>query len=375
MPRSDGPGERMRQALKPPAVPSAAPRRLCHCLPLRRPSRQKSLRPQQPAQLTAASVLRGLSFDLLPIGAPEVAPRLFAHTPDEEMRVTALHAHIQSFLAARHLPAPREVLSEQRLLRYVRFIDDPMDECERMVLLRVELGMDAIYERVADGLEWPVERQMSQVWRHNLFAQQIADREGRPVFIATIGGLSCTRLLFQAVPPAIVRAHLYHCLELLNQRISAQSEGVHALLSWTYVLDLSGFSLWQAAGTELSRSFFKRLGEEVNRLAVPYQIARVLLVHAPAQWQLIWKAAMLIMPPRVQRKVQMVADPSDLAPFIHPDMLPASLGGRLPDERVFTMRTFASDGVRTQPIPQRRPSSGRRRAETSAALLLSLIHI
>lgn len=325
---------------KAPNSQRSPARCLCDCFRMRRLSREPIVR-KQPSM----SRLRGLSFDLLPVvGTPTPPDRVFAHTPDEAEAVEVLRTHLLAFLAVNDLPAPREVLSEQRLLRYVRFIDEPTAECERMVRMRSELGMDATYDRVAQGLEWPAERQMAAVWQHNLFSERLTDREGRPLFLASIGGLSCTRLLFQAVPPATVRAHLHHCLELLNQTISAQSEQQRTLLSWTYVLDLSGFSLWQAAGSEQSRSFFKRLGEEANRLAVPHQIARILLVHAPAQWQLVWKAAVLIMPPRVQRKAIMLADPADLLQHIHPAMLPRRFHGHLPDESVFAPRAFGASG-------------------------------
>lgn len=280
----------------------------------------------------------GPTADAGAAGTP-APPLAFEHSPAEAELVERLRSRFAALFRAHRLSAPPGLLEGQRLLRYARFIEEPAAEVERMLRLRAALGMDAIHEAVSRGAEWPAERQMAGVWQHSLFGcAGLADREGRPLFLAAIGGLSRTRQLFAAVEAESVRAHLLHCLEALNRGALRLSEARGRLLSWAYVLDLSGFSLWQAAGSEASRSFFARLGEEVNRLAAPCLIGRVLLVHAPAQWQLVWRAAVRIMPPRVQAKVLMLGSPAELSAYVHPSMLPVRYGGRLADEAVFAAR-------------------------------------
>lgn len=283
-----------------------------------------------------------LTRDLLPtLPAPVVAPprAAFEQSAAEAELVRELRERLRAFLVARGTPEdPPGVLTEQRLLRYVRFIDGPATECERMIALRESLGMDDVYACVAAGQTYPGEAEMDAVWTHNLHGRPLFDRDGRPVFIAQVGGLSETRALFQQLPPALVRSHLHHCLEQLNQTVSQRSEAEGTLRGWTYVLDLSGVSLWQSVGCEASRSFFKQLGDEVNRLAVPYQIAVVLLVHAPVHWQLVWKAVRRILPPRVQRKVRLCADVAELDAFIQPHALPARYKGTCADDLVFVRR-------------------------------------
>jgi len=279
----------------------------------------------------------------LPLDHLVLPPTPFEATEEERARVDELRQIFTASFVDRSEAAPREVLSDQRLLRYVRFIERPEEEMHAMIQLRRALDMDAVYDRVRAGDAFPSEPEMADAWEHNLFGARVRDYQGRPVFIATIGGLTTTRQLFVRVQMEQVRSYLHHCLEQLNQRVTDSSEQERLLLSWTYVLDLTGFSLWQAAGSEASRSFFKQLGDEVNRLAVPYQIARVLLVNAPPQWQLIWKAAKLILPPKVQRKVHMCSSPADLVGFISIDQLPVRYGGDCPDESTFVQvrRAFA----------------------------------
>jgi hypothetical protein len=329
--------------IAPEPQPAMLFARFCQCLLPRPPVPQLTRQPSGTHYLTSGP-LHVLSLEVQPspgLPTPSLA-NPFECSADERERIDQMRSRLLAFVAERGMRHWR-VLTEQRLLRYVRYIDDPADECERMMLLREQLSMDTIRARVADGAAYPSERQMARVWQHNLFGKRIVGSDDRPVFIATIGGLSCTRVLFQTVSPTEVAAYLRHCLEELNQIISAMSEAQRRLLSWTYVLDLSGFSLWQALGSELSRSFFKRLGEEVNRLAVPHQIARVLLVNAPAQWHIVWKAAGLLLPPRVQRKVRMCSDISELLDYVGQAQLPVRYGGSCPDEQAFVTRTFGHD--------------------------------
>jgi len=299
------------------------------------PESPTALQQAQPRPLLKSASSRGVS---VAARTPVLPPTSLEPTPEEHTSVEQLRQHLHRFLADQHIVAPRDVLSDQRLLRYVRYIDAPAEECERMVLLRVHLRMDAIYDHVRAGITFPAEREMADIWEHNLFGVPIADRDGRPVFIATIGGLSRTQTLFERVDREDVRTYLHHCLEQLNQRVTEASEQSQQVLSWTYVLDLSGFSIWQAAGSDASRSFFMQIGDEVNRLAVPYQIARVLLVHVPQQWQFVWNIAKRILPEKVQRKVFMCSNLGDLEAFIDHDLVPERYGGACADSFAFVSR-------------------------------------
>lgn len=339
---------------------------LCACLRLGRRSNLSSGDPMHTPfgrQSTLGKLFTARST--LPAAElPEaIAPSQLERSAEESALVAALRAHAGRVCAEHGLDGSAAVLTEQRLLRYARFIDEPLSECERFLLLRQQLGLGAVAEAVAQGRAFPGEREMQGVWEHNLFGAAVTDREGRPVFIATIGGLSCTRRLLVGAGEQSARAHLLHALEALNARVSALSEQRQLLLSYTYVLDASGFSFWQACVSDSGRAFFAQLGAELNRLAVPALIARVLLVRVPPQWQLIWNAARLVLPPKVQRKVHVCSDAAELARFIEPAQLPARYGGSCADAACFVRQRF-------EPLGRGRADAGaheRRRAEAHAA--------
>lgn len=317
------------------------------------PTRQLSVSPvpsTQPATPSPNGGLRRFFSAHLPEAEPPIGLTV---RPEETALLAELRSHVRKLVDSMGITPPPGVINDHRLLRYVRHIRDPLDECERMLALRQAVGMDAIHRQVLEGGPFPADKEMGQVWEHNLFGRETRDKLKRPVFIARVGRLSHTRTLFARVSQDDVRAHMFHCLEHLNQRITRLSEEHGLLLSYTYVLDLTGLQLIEALAE--SRHFFKQLGEDVNRLAVPYQIAQVLLVNTPRMWYLVWEFAKLLLPEKVLHKVKVCSRPQDLGKYVDLADMPRSIGGEADDETVFVdNETFfeASPGS-SPPLGQR----------------------
>jgi len=175
-------------------------------------------------------------------------------------------------------------------------------------------------ERIDRCLSWrrthlPIDRSTIQLaLNQRLFFFQGKDRACRPVGYFRLQGHDRKKRNLEQYVRAVV-----YVSEALVKRMGGSDYRV------TLVIDRRGANLFNQ-DLELYKAFFKTFGE-----LYPMKLFRVILYPATTMTRVLWSMLRPFVHSHVQRRLALVSDLADFAPYIDKDQLLLSLGGALPD--------------------------------------------
>lgn len=245
-------------------------------------------------------------------------------------------------------------MRDTTLIRFLRARKLNVDAAEKMLRDAHDWRQNNCPEKVFCRMEqnpWP------EPLEYSTGGWSGVDREGAPVFIDRIGQLDVSGMLARIEPKHFEDFCIWR-LET-NQRLMREAERRtgQAQYQLCVIEDLKGLG-WQ----HFNRSAFKlvQIAAQVNDLYYPEQLKVCYIVNAPKLFSAIWNVVQRFFDPVTREKIQIFSNcPTEvLCKRIHPDSLPAFLGGNYTsgDGDVYCMDEILPGGKIPSHVPSVRQS-------------------